>query len=75
MELLQLTYFRDAAKLENFSKVAQKHYVAQPAVSHAISRLENELGVKLFTRSGNKVILNECGMAFYEDLNEGKTRY
>lgn len=69
MELLQLTYFRDAAKLENFSKVAEKHFVAQPAVSHTISKLENELGVKLFDRSGNKVTLNDYGLAFYEDVD------
>ncbi len=68
MELLQLKYFRDAAKLENFSKVAEKYFVAQPAVSHAISKLEEELGVKLFTRSGNKIVLNDYGMAFYEDV-------
>lgn len=68
MELLQLTYFRDAAKLENFSKVAQKHFVAQPAVSHTISKLEKELGVKLFNRSGNRVTLNEHGKAFYEEV-------
>ena len=74
MELLQLTYFRDAAKLENFSKVAEKHYVAQPAVSHTISKLEKELGVKLFNRSGNRVTLNEHGEAFYEDVEAALER-
>ena len=69
MELLQLKYFRDAAKLENFSKVSEKYFVAQPAVSHTISKLENELGVKLFDRSGNKVTLNDYGLAFYEDVD------
>lgn len=69
MELLQLKYFRDAAKLENFSKVAEKYFVAQPAVSHTISKLESELGVKLFDRSGNKVTLNDYGLAFYEDVD------
>ena len=69
MELLQLMYFRDAAKLENFSKVAEKYYVAQPAISHTISRLEDELGVKLFTRNGKKIVLNEYGKAFLEGID------
>lgn len=69
MELLQLMYFRDAAILENFSKVAEKYYVAQPAISHTISRLEDELGVKLFTRNGKKITLNEYGKAFLEGID------
>ena len=69
MELLQLKYFKEAAKTQNFSKVAEKYFVAQPAVSHTISKLESELGVKLFTRSGNRVILNDFGLAFYEDVD------
>lgn len=69
MELLQLKYFKEAAKTQNFSKVAEKYFVAQPAVSHTISKLESELGVKLFTRSGNRVVLNDFGLAFYEDVD------
>ena len=69
MELLQLKYFKDAAEMQNFSKVAKKYFVAQPAVSHTISKLEEELGVKLFSRSGNKVTLNDYGKAFYEDVS------
>ena len=69
MELLQLKYFRDAAITENFSQVAQKYYVPQSSISHTISRLEDELGLKLFTRSGRKVRLNEAGKAFYEEID------
>jgi len=64
MELLQLKYFRDAAITENFSQVAQKYYVPQSSISHTISRLEDELGTKLFTRNGRKVRLNEAGKHF-----------
>ena len=69
MELLQLKYFKEAAETQNFSAVAKKYFVAQPAVSHAISKLEEELGVKLFTRNGNKVTLNDYGETFYEDVS------
>lgn len=69
MELLQLKYFCEAAITENFSKVAEKYYVPQSSISHTISRLEDELGKKLFTRSGKKVMLNEAGRAFYEEIS------
>jgi len=69
MELLQLKYFRDAAQMENFSKVAAKYYVPQSSISHTIARLEEELGTKLFTRSGRQVRLNEAGKAFLEEID------
>ncbi len=69
MELLQLKYFRDAARLENFSKVAEKYYVPQSSISHTIARLEEELGTKLFTRNGRQVRLNEAGKAFLEEID------
>ncbi len=69
MELLQLKYFRDAARMENFSKVAAKYYVPQSSISHTIARLEEELGTKLFTRNGRQVRLNEAGQAFLEEID------
>lgn len=69
MELLQLRYFRDAAELENFSKVAEKNYVPQPSISKTISKLEQELGVRLFDRNGKKISLNRNGKFFYEKVS------
>ena len=68
MELLQLKYFKDAAKLENFSKAARKNMVPQPSISSAIKRLEDELGVQLFDRVGKKIYLNENGTFFYKQV-------
>ncbi|MBE6885096.1 MAG: LysR family transcriptional regulator [Ruminococcaceae bacterium] len=61
MELLQLKYFSHAAKTENFSHTAQKFRVPASCVSASIKKLENELGVRLFDRSANKIKLNEYG--------------
>lgn len=71
MELLQLKYFCDAATSENFSKTAEKFGVPPSCISQSIKRLENELSVKLFTRSSNKVILNDKGIEFYEKVSKG----
>lgn len=71
MELLQLKYFCDAAKTQNFSKTAQKFDVPPSCISQSIKRLEKELSVKLFTRSANKISLNSKGIEFYEKVSIG----
>ena len=68
MELLQLRYFFDSAKTENFSKTAEKYIVPPSTVSAAVKRLEGELGVRLFDRSGNRILLNENGKRVQQSL-------
>lgn len=65
MELLQLIYFSDAAKTENFSKTAKKYTVPPSNISQSIHRLEKELNCTLFNRTANKITLNEQGKKFY----------
>lgn len=71
MELLQLRYFCEAAKCENFSTIAKKYDVPTSAVSQSVRRLEKELGSDLFNRSANKIKLNEKGQAFFDKVIEG----
>lgn len=66
MEFLQLKYFYESAKCENFAKVAEKFIVPPTAVSSSIKRLEEEIGVKLFDRSANKITLNKNGRRFQQ---------
>ncbi len=68
MELLQLRYFKDAAEIENFSKVAEKNMVPQPSISKTIKKLEDELGCNLFDRNGKKISLNDNGKYFYQHI-------
>lgn len=68
MELLQLTYFCDAAVTQNFSKTAEKYKVPTSNISQSIKRLEKELSVQLFDRRANRVILNADGQAFFEKV-------
>lgn len=69
MDLLQLQYFRTAAREGNFTRAADKLLVSQPALSKIIKNLEDELGAKLFDRRGRNIYLNEIGkiMLFYAD--------
>lgn len=64
MEFLQLKYFQYAAKTVNFSHTAEKFRVPPSSVSTSIKKLETELGVKLFDRKSNRLVLNEKGRIF-----------
>ncbi len=68
MELLQLRYLCTAARTENFTRAAKYHNIPQSAISKTISQLEKELGVQLFVRSGNRVILSEAGRRFCREV-------
>ena len=67
MDTSQIECFLSAAKHLNFAKTASELCISQPAVSHRISSLENELGVRLFFRTTRSVELTEQGRAFLED--------
>lgn len=71
MDLNQLHYFVTVAETENITKAAQKLYITQPALSRAIGRLEGELGVKLFDRKTNALILNDNGQNFLRHVSQG----
>lgn len=68
MELLQLTYFCDAASTQNFSRTAKRYDVPPSNISQSIKRLEDELGVTLFDRNANRVELNSRGETFYRQV-------
>ncbi|TMV47294.1 LysR family transcriptional regulator [Paenibacillus mesophilus] len=65
MEWQQLEYFHTIAKVEHFTRAAELLSVSQSALSRSISKLEEELGVKLFERKGRGVVLNRYGREFY----------
>ena len=73
MELLQLTYFCDAAETENFSQTAKTYRVPTSNISQSIHRLETELGVLLFDRLANRVSLNDNGRFFYTNIKSALT--
>ena len=70
MELLQLKYFCHAAESENFSKTAEHFDVPTSNISRAVRCLENELGIKLFNRSSNRLKLNYNGQIFLEHIRQ-----
>lgn len=68
MELTQLKYFLEVAQTQHVTKSAETLHIAQPALTQSIKRLEDELGIPLFTQKGRGIILNSYGQYFYKKL-------
>jgi Transcriptional regulator len=79
MDLLQLKYFQVVARLENVTRAAEELHIAQPSLSKTIARLEEDLGLPLFERTGKRIRLNQFGKTFlrrvtrsFEELEAGQ---
>jgi len=70
MELRSLAYFARIAELGSITRAAAHLRLAQPALTRHVQRLEEELGVALFTRANRGVRLTEAG----EKLLDSATR-
>ena len=68
MELQQLRYFLDAAETQHITESAERLHIAQPALSQAIHRLEDSVGVPLFMSKGRNIILTEYGKYLKDKL-------
>ena len=64
MQLRDVEYVCTLAEHGNFSRAAKVLYVSQPALSQAIKRLEEQLGVTLFIRRKNAVTPTRAGELF-----------
>jgi len=53
--------FLAVAEFKSFSKAAEYLYLSQPAISHAIKELEQQLNTQLFIRNNKTVTLTEDG--------------
>ena len=62
MTLTELKYIVAVARAKHFGHAAEACYVAQPTLSVAIKKLEDELGVVLFERGGAEVSVTPLGM-------------
>lgn len=66
MDFDQLETFLEVARHASFSRAAEKRFRTQPAISSQIRALEEEVGAKLFDRSGGKVALTGAGKVFQQ---------
>lgn len=70
MKIRHLRIFKAVCEEESVTKAAEKLYISQPAVSNAISELEDFLDVHLFDRISRNIYLNETGKLFLAKINK-----
>lgn len=70
MNSRQLQYAIALSEIGNFSQVAEKLNITQPALSKQILSLENELGVKLFNRGTTPLTMTPAGQYFIREAQE-----
>ena len=60
--------FCAVAECESISRAAEMNYISQPAISKAITKMEESLGTILFVRNHRGVTLTDEGKVLYEQL-------
>ena len=66
IETSQLQTLVAVSKAKSFSKAAEDLHVTQSAISQSIKNLEKKIEVKLFKRSGKRVVLTSEGEKLYQ---------
>ena len=56
MDFKELEYILVIAQEKNISKAAERLYVSQPALSRALLKVEDRLGVSLFFRKNRQYL-------------------
>ena len=64
VEIYPLLYFKTIAEFGNLTRAAENLMISPPALSSALKRLEQDLGVPLFDRVGRNLVLNHYGEAY-----------
>jgi LysR family tcuABC transcriptional regulator len=65
MDLRQLRYFAQIVESGSLSKASRQLFIAQPALSQQLCKLETEVGKPLLTRSSKGVAPTDNGLALY----------
>src|SRR5262245_16193435 len=69
-----LKAFEAAARHESFTRAAEELCVTQGAVSHQVKALEEELGVKLFNREHQRLVITEAGREYLAVVRDALDR-
>ena len=70
MTLDQLNYLLVLAEEQNVTRAAQRLYITQPTLTTFITKLERELGTKLFDRTRNPVRTTKNGELYIQKMRE-----
>ena len=69
-----LKAFEAAARSESFTRAAEELCVTQGAVSHQVKSLEDTLGIKLFNRERQRLVMTEAGRDYLAVVRDALDR-
>src|SRR4030088_3591963 len=69
-----LKAFEAAARSESFTRAAEELCVTQGAVSHQVKALEATLGIKLFNRERQRLVITDAGREYLNVIRDALDR-
>ena len=69
IDFQKIIYFKTVAENGTLVRASQMLHVSQPALSKSIAQVENEMGCRLFDRTGRSLTLNDAGRVLLEHAN------
>lgn len=69
ISIKEIMYFITIVESGSITKASQILFVAQPYLSKMIQRMEKNIGVQLFERTGKSIVLTAAGREFYERMS------
>src|SRR5882724_8099290 len=69
-----LKAFEAAARSESFTRAAEELCVTQGAVSHQVKALEASLGIKLFNRERQRLVITDAGREYLTVVRDALDR-
>lgn len=70
MDFRELTYITAVADNQSVTEAAKKLYISQPSLSYIISKVEEDMGVKLFDRKTNPISLTYAGEQYVKTARQ-----
>ena len=75
MNTKQIEYILELAKTKNFNRAAENMFVSQPTMSYQINLAEEEIGFRIFDRSGKGAEITPAGEQFITTLKDIHSQY
>lgn len=66
MHLHQLKYFVSIVETGSMTRAAERCFISQPSISQQLSKLEDNIGKKLFSREHGKLVLTHPGQIMFD---------
>ena len=68
----EMEYIYEVYKEKNFTRAAEKLFITQPALSMAIQKVEERLGMPIFDRSTRPISLTDAGYAYLDYIESAR---